>query len=216
MKLVKVAVVDDHMLFAQALKTLISSFEDTYVVFVAGNGQELLDYLEDKNEIPDVILLDVRMPIMNGRQTMKWLKEHYPDIGVIALTMEDDEETIIQMLHYGCKGYLLKDVDPPQLKEAISQVNQGLFVYSELVNKSMRKKAELTDFQNVPADLSFTEKERDMIKYICGTDLGYKEIAEKMNLSPKTIDNRRAELFNKLGVSSRVSAVLYARKYQLI
>ena len=213
---IKVAVVDDHILFGQALKTLISSFEDTYVVYTASNGQELINYLENKNEIPDVVLLDVRMPVMNGKQTMQWLQKNHPTIKVIALTMEDDEDTIIRMLHYGCKGYLLKDVDPPQLKEAINQVNQGLFVYSDIVNRHMREKAITSEIEPVLADQNFSEKERTLIKYICGTDLGYREIAEKMNLSPKTIDNRRADLFHKLGVNSRVSAVLYAIKHELI
>lgn len=213
---IKVAVVDDHILVAQALKTLISSFEDTYVVYAANNGQELVNYLEDNNEVPHVILLDVRMPVMNGKQTMQWLQKNHPDIKVIALTSEDDEDTIIRMLHYGCKGYLLKDIDPPQLKEAIVQVNQGLFVYTDIVNHNMREKATTSTIEPVLADQSFSVKEREFIKYICGTDLGYKEIAEKMNLSPKTIDNRRADLFNKLGVNSRVSAVLYAIKHELI
>ena len=109
MPLIRVAVVDDHVIFSQALKTLISSFDDMYVIFSATNGQEFINYLNAERDLPDVLLLDVRMPVLNGKETIQFLAKYYPSIKVIALTMEDDEDTIIHMLYYGCKGYLLKD-----------------------------------------------------------------------------------------------------------
>ncbi|MFT5891191.1 MAG: DNA-binding NarL/FixJ family response regulator, partial [Dokdonia sp.] len=141
MRPLKVAIVDDHILFAKALKTLVSGFEDTYVVFVAKNGREFIEYLKSDHEQPDVVLLDVRMPIMNGLSTMAWIKDNCPDINVIAITMEDDEETISNMIFFGCKGYLLKDVEPTQLNASIIKASKGEFVYNEIVDKSLREQA---------------------------------------------------------------------------
>lgn len=222
MKPLKVAIVDDHILFAKALKTLVSGFEDTYVVFVAKNGREFIEYLKSDNEQPDVVLLDVRMPIMNGLSTMAWIKDNCPDINVIAITMEDDEETISNMIFFGCKGYLLKDVEPTQLNASIVRASKGEFVYNEIVDRDLRKKALNGISEEKEAEVSnhrkfqLKETDQEFLNYLCGTDLGYKEIAAKMNLSPKTIENRRAELFRKLGVSSRVGAVIYVMKHNLI
>ncbi len=222
MKPLKVAIVDDHILFAKALKTLVSGFEDTYVVFVAKNGKEFVEYLKSDHEQPDVVLLDVRMPIMNGLSTMAWIKDNCPEINVIAITMEDDEETISNMIFFGCKGYLLKDVEPTQLNASIIKASKGEFVYNEIVNESLREKAtngipeEQEDEINNHKKLVLKPTDEEFLNYLCGTDLGYKEIAARMHLSPKTIDNRRAELFRKLGVHSRVGAVIHVMKNKLI
>ena len=222
MRQLKVAIVDDHILFAKALKTLVSGFEDTYVVFVAKNGREFIEYLKSDNEQPDVVLLDVRMPIMNGLSTMAWIKDNCPSLNVIAITMEDDEETISNMIYFGCKGYLLKDVEPTQLNASIVRASKGEFVYNELVDKDLHKKALHSISEEKEFEIANHRKfqlkptDQEFLNYLCGTDLGYKEIAEKMHLSPKTIENRRAELFRKLGVSSRVGAVIYVMKHKLI
>ena len=222
MKPLKVAIVDDHILFAKALKTLVSGFEDTYVVFVAKNGKEFIEYLKSDHEQPDVVLLDVRMPIMNGLSTMAWIKDNCPEINVIAITMEDDEETISNMVFFGCKGYLLKDVEPTQLNASIIKASKGEFVYNEIVNESLRKQATNGIPEEQEAEVQNHKKlvlkatDQEFLNYLCGTDLGYKEIAERMHLSPKTIDNRRAELFRKLGVHSRVGAVIHVMKHKLI
>jgi DNA-binding NarL/FixJ family response regulator len=222
MKPCNVILVDDHTLFAKALKTLISSFEDTYVTFVANNGLEFVKQVEQKGALPDVVLLDVRMPIMDGIATMRWIQEHHPELNVLAITMEDDEETISQMIRYGCKGYLLKDVEPAKLKIAIAKAAMGNFVYSdkvgpkqfEKVQKAMELELEKDVHEAFP--LVFKESEQEFLQYICGTDLNYKEIALRMNLSPSTIDNRRTELYRKLGVNSRISAVLFAMEHRLL
>ncbi|MEP0262290.1 response regulator transcription factor [Dokdonia sp.] len=222
MKPLKVAIVDDHILFAKALKTLVSGFEDTYVVFVAKNGKEFIEYLKSDHEQPDVVLLDVRMPIMNGLSTMAWIKDNCPEINVIAITMEDDEETISNMIFFGCKGYLLKDVEPTELNASIIQASKGEFIYNDIVNESLREKAtngipeEQEEEINNHKKLVLKPTDEEFLNYLCGTDLGYKEIAARMHLSPKTIDNRRAELFRKLGVHSRVGAVIYVMKHKLI
>jgi len=222
MRPLKVAIVDDHILFAKALKTLVSGFEDTYVVFVAKNGREFIEYIKDNKEPPDVVLLDVQMPIMNGLSTMAWLKDNRPEINVIAITMEDDEETISNMVFFGCKGYLLKDVEPTILNTSIIRASKGEYVYNEIVDVSFRKQALNGISQEAEAEvinhrkIQLKETDQEFLNYLCGTDLGYKEIANRMNLSPKTIENRRADLFRRLGVTSRVGAVIYVMKHKLI
>lgn len=215
-----VVLVDDHTLFAKALKTLISSFEDTYVTFVANNGQEFVAYIESQKVVPDVVLLDVRMPKMDGIATMQWIEAHHPEINVIAITMEDDEETISQMIRYGCKGYLLKDVEPSKLKESIQKAAKGNYVYSDEAGPKVfeRIKNAVASEQETGGivPLVFKESEQEFLYYICGTDLNYREIAKRMSLSPSTIDNRRTELYRKLGVNSRISAVLYAMEHRLL
>lgn len=220
MKPCNVVLVDDHTLFAKALKTLISSFEDTYVTFVANNGLEFVKHIEQRDSVPDVVLLDVRMPIMDGIATMRWIQEHHPEINVLAITMEDDDETISQMIRYGCKGYLLKDVEPSKLNTAIKKAAQGNFVYSDKVGpkefEKVQREVDIEKNAQAAFPLVFKESEQEFLQYICGTDLNYKEIALRMNLSPSTIDNRRTELYRKLGVNSRISAVLFAMEHRLL
>src|SRR5690606_19153585 len=126
-----IIIVDDHNLFAQSLKGLIASFENFEVVEVFKNGQELIDYLSTAKDLPDIILLDVRMPVMNGMETMDWIKSNLPDQKVLALTMEHDEETIIKMIKLGCRGYLLKDIEPDEFLNALICVNESGYFLNE-------------------------------------------------------------------------------------
>ena len=214
----KIILVDDHTLFAKALKTLIASFENTYVTYVAQNGLDFIDYIKKQRNLPDVVLLDVRMPELDGIGTMQWLSEHMPQINVLAITMEDDDQSISQMIRYGCKGYLLKDVAPKKLEKAIVTAARGGYVYSKRVDKQT-----FTHFKEMTYsdaleedDLDFRDSELEFLRYICGTDLSSKEIAIRMNLSPSTIDNRRTELYKKLGVNNRISAILFAMEHNLL
>lgn len=214
-----VILVDDHTLFAKALKTLIASFENTYVTFVAQNGLEFIAYIKKQSTLPDVVLLDVRMPGLDGIGTMRWISEHMPQLNVLAITMEDDDQTISQMIRYGCKGYLLKDVSPSKLEKAIQTAALGGYVYSERVNRETFLEFKKMDHKREAStkdQLDFKDSELAFLRYICGTDLSTKEIALRMNLSPSTIDNRRTELYRKLGVNNRISAVLYAMQHNLL
>lgn len=206
----KVIIVDDHLLFASSLERLVATFPNFKVVFKAGNGAELQEYLTHSNEIADIILLDIKMPVMNGLETLMWLKKNYPDIKVIMLTMEDDENTVIKMLRNGANGYLLKDTDPDSLELALNEtLTYGSYFtdrVSNLLNKSNGE-----NFDNI----DLREHEITFLKLAC-TEMTYKEIAEVMNLSPKTIDGYRHDLFTKLNVKNRVGLVLYAMKHNFI
>ncbi len=210
MKTYSVVIVDDHSLFAQSLQGLINTFKDFQVLYHVKNGKELIQKLETNSNAPDVILLDINMPVMNGLETMEWLKANRPDQKVIVLSMDDDEETIIRMLRNGARGYLLKDIDPSIFKEALTDVINKGFFYSDRVSKTLLGSLNKEEKQIV----KLKERELEFLKHAC-TEMTYKEIAGKMFLSPKTIDGYREALFEKLQVRSRIGLVLYAIKNQI-
>ncbi|PVW14763.1 response regulator [Marixanthomonas spongiae] len=202
-----IVIVDDHALFASSLEKLVNSFNGFNVLYHARNGKDLQLKLKQIPDKPELILLDLNMPVMDGFETMEWLRENQEEIKVLALTMEDDEEKIIKMLSSGAKGYLLKDIHPEKLNEALVQTLEKGFYHSEKVAESL-----LHSLNSNPSEKpEFKEREIDFMKLAC-TEMTYKEIADKMNLSPKTIDGYRQELFNKLDVKNRVGLVIYALK----
>jgi len=204
-----IVLVDDHVLLRNGLAGLVTNLGYT-VLFEADNGQDFVDKL-DKNQLPDIVLMDINMPVKDGYETTKWLKQNYPGIKVLALSMYDSESSIIRMLKSGAKGYILKDSDPIQLKEALFDLADKGFYYSDLVtgklihaiNKFEDESDELKTLVNL------NDRERDFLKYTC-SELTYKEIADKMFVSPRTIDGYRDILFEKLQVKTRVGLVMYA------
>ena len=125
MKKYNVVIVDDHSLFAQSLKGLVDSFEEFNVLYHAVNGQDLLDKLNTFSNDPHIILMDVKMPVMNGIETSAWLKTNKPKIKILALSMEDDEINIIKMIRNGARGYLLKDIHPDEFKTCFARSHVG-------------------------------------------------------------------------------------------
>lgn len=199
------------MLFSQSLELLIKSFGDYDVIERFENGKVFIDYLEEHNSIEvDLILLDVNMPVLDGLSTMKWLKDNRPDLKVIALSVNDDEEIIIKMITNGAKGYLLKDTSPEIFKEAIECVVEKGFYFTELVSGMLINKVNSDNKK-----ISLKEKEIVFIKHAC-TEMTYKEIASEMCLSPKTIDGYRESLFDKLEIKTRIGLVLYAIKHKIV
>ena len=211
----KIVIVDDHSLFAESLQSLINNFPDYEVQYIVNNGQELVDKLSSKERFPDIILLDINMPVMNGTQTMHWLKKNQPELDVLALSMEDNEETIIKMLRYGAKGYLLKDIHPEELKNALNEVIKKGFYYTDKVNNSLINSLNLSDDQVDSDFVKLNDREKTFLEFAC-TEKTYKEIADDMFISPKTVDGYRDSLFKKFGVSNRIGLVLYAFKNELV
>ncbi|SFN59501.1 response regulator transcription factor [Salegentibacter flavus] len=203
-----VAIVDDHNLFAKSLQNLVNSFEEFEVSGLYKNGQELVEFFGANRPKPDIVLLDIKMPVMDGPSTMAWLKENYPDQKVLALTMEDDEETIFRMVKLGCRGYLLKDIDPDEFRYALKQVIYEGYYYTDAVSEAIENQGKAKPFENLSA------REVEFLSLAC-TEMTYKQVAAKMNLSPKTIDGYRESLFNKLNVRSRIGLVLFAIKHKI-
>src|SRR6516225_4787181 len=212
LKKIQVAIVDDHTLLRKALGKLISTFENYSVLFEAGNGREIKEKIT-QHIIPDIILLDVNMPEMDGYETVSWLYKNYPQVKVLALSMFSDEFTIIKMLKSGARGYLLKSTDPEELKNALDSVMQKNFYLSELISgKVISGLHKDLDRELEPAVLS--DKEKEFLRLIC-SDTTYKDIAAKMFVSPRTVDEYRNNLFEKLKVKSRVGLVMYAIRHGL-
>lgn len=206
-KKIQVAITDDHVLLRNALARVVNSFDGYTVMMEADNGKDLKNKIM-KHQVPDVVLLDVNMPEMDGFETTQWLHKNYPFIKIIVLTMLSDEKTIIRMFRLGASGYLLKNTDSEELKIALDAVTSTKVYLSEYVSSKLVSGLHKdTEEENKPVILN--EREREFLRWAC-TELTYKDIAEKMNLSPRTVDDYRQSLFTRLNVHSRVGLVLYA------
>ncbi len=209
MDTIQIALVDDHRLFRSGIASLINNFNGYNVLFEAANGEELTRKISPKLK-PDIVLLDINMPVMNGTTTAQWLKKTYPEISVIVLSMFDDAEKVLAMLKLGVKGYLLKDAEPFEFEQALQKVSQGEVYYPEFVTRL------LLDSVSHPVDRNrLHPREIEFLK-LASTELTYKEIADQMSVSTRTVDGYRDALFEKLHVKSRIGLVLYAMKNKLI
>lgn len=213
MERIKIAIVDDHKLVSKAIENMISFNPKFEVVMNCFNGEDFLNQLEHKKNMPEVVLMDINMPRKNGIETTAELTQKYPELKVIALTMEDNESTIISMLKAGAKGYLLKDMSPDILFDAINIVHEKGIFYTDIVTQSLLKiRTEEKAIQEISALLK--DREIEFIKLAC-SELTYKEIAEKMCVSPRTVDGYRDSIFAKLNVKTRVGIVLFAIKHEM-
>lgn len=212
MKKIDIIIVDDHLLFSEGLDGLISDFEEFNVLAVLANGLELIDYFSTENVQPDIVLMDIQMPLMNGLEATKWLKKSYPKIKVLGLSNECDEEIILKMLRAGANGYLGKVIHPSELEFALKEVYTKAFFFTENVSATLLNSLEVKGHKEV---IVFKEKELEFLKLAC-TEMTYRQIAETMYLSPKTIENYREALFEKLNVKSRIGLVLFAIKEKIV
>ncbi|NOS55574.1 MAG: response regulator transcription factor [Cyclobacteriaceae bacterium] len=201
---IKIGLVDDPQLFRKSLMLLLSSFKNTEVVMDATNGIDLQEKLAQATIIPDVMLIDVSMPQMDGPQTAEWLHQTYPAIRKVALSMDDKEETVIKMLRAGCCSYLFKDIHPNELEHALDEVHRFGYYNPAISYQKLMDSAQASD-----SSMHLTEKELYFLKLSC-SDLSYRDIASIMNLSERTIDGYRATMFTKLNVQSRTGMALEA------
>lgn len=207
-----VVIVDDHLLLSGSLEKLINTFDGFEVIYHASNGKELQKKIKLEQKLPEIILLDINMPVMDGFETVEWLTENHPDIKVLALSMEDDEKVILKMLQKGAKGYLLKDITPDKLRIALEEVIDKGYYHSEKVAATLLHSIQPSFHKE---EVKFKENELIFLQLAC-SEMTYKEIADVMSLSPKTIDGYRQELFNKLNIKNRVGLVIYALKNDII
>ena len=212
---IKVALVDDHQLFRKGLAELINSFPH-YIVFIeAANGVELQKIIHPQN-LPDIIIMDVNMPGMDGFEAMQWLHNYYPVIPVLALSMLNDENTIIRMLKLGVKGYLVKDAHPNELHDAMNALIKNGFFYTDFVTgKLIHSLNNDKENNNHSVSSDLTEREINFLR-LCCSELSYKEIAEQLYVSPRTVDGYRENLFEKLNVKSRAGLILFTIKNGIV
>jgi len=211
-----VALVDDHVLLRNGLANLVREFDNYDVIFEANNGGHFIEQVK-REKVPDIVLMDINMPEMDGYETALWLKRNHPEVKVLALSMYDNENSIIRMLKNGARGYILKDTDPKEFKTALDDLVRKGFYYSELVTGKLIHAVNNLDEpeQNLKNLINLSEREIDFLKMAC-TEMTYKEIADKMFLSPRTVDGYRDALFEKLNVKTRVGLVMYAIKNGIV
>lgn len=211
-----IALADDHALLRNGLAALIKDL-DYDVVFQADNGKQFIDKFQYHPK-PQLVLMDINMPVMDGYETTLWLKQNHPDVKVLALSMFNDEKAIIRMLKNGARGYILKDSSPIELKTALQSIETKGFYHSELVSGILIQTINRIDDpqgSSIKDILGLNDKELELLKLIC-TELTYKEIAEKLQVSPRTVDGHRDALLEKLECKSRVGLVIFAIKNGIV
>jgi DNA-binding NarL/FixJ family response regulator len=201
----QIVLVDDHRLFRSGIASLINKLPQYKILFEAGDGEELMRKLTPKLK-PDIILLDINMPKMDGVVTAQWIRDTYPDICIIVLSMFEDAEKVLQMIKIGVKGYLLKDAEPASFEQALQKVAHGDVYYPEFVTRRL-----VQNLSQHAEIIKLNSREIEFLK-LAGSELTYKEIADQMCISVRTVDGYRDQLFEKLHIKSRVGLVLYAIK----
>lgn len=208
-----IVIVDDHILIAKALGSIMANFEEFEVVYECENGKELQEKFTSEKNIPTIVLLDISMPIMDGFETSKWLRENHPQVLVLALSMQDDEQSLIRMIKNGARGYLLKNVAPSELETALKTIISGGFYYpdwaSNIVISNMMGNTSNQNSNSLLAEL--TDREKEFLK-LCITEMSYKEMSDLMFCSPRTIESYRNNLCEKLNIKTRVGLAVYAIK----
>jgi DNA-binding NarL/FixJ family response regulator len=212
MTIYSVVIVDDHTLLSHAIGEMVNNFQKFKVLYTCKNGQELVDkFSESPKFVPDIVLMDINMPIMNGIETTEWVTKNHPSVSVMGLSVDDVDETIIKMLKAGAVGYLLKDSDKSVLENGLLEiVKNGYFHTKNITNLLLRFSYGGEEIKKI----KLSNKQTEFIQLAC-SELTYKEIAEEMCVSPKTVDGYRDVVFSKIGVKNRIGLVMYAIKNKI-
>lgn len=209
---IKLALVDDHVLFRKGLRSLIEKLDPQFSIsFEADNGAEMISQLKDA-AIPDIILMDIDMPVMSGYDGILWLRENHPHVKVLVVSMIEEEANVLRIMKLGVKGYLSKDVEPDILHQALLNVYHGHFYYTDLITGRLIEALNGLDQQHGnTSNWQINDREMAFVKLAC-TEMTYQQIADEMCVSPKTVDGYRKSLFEKLNLKSRVGLVVFAIK----
>lgn len=211
---IRIAVAEDHELVRKGLLLLLENINHFKVVAEASNGHELMHLLHELSEKPHLALIDVHMPVMDGQETVKAIKDNFPEIKIVALSVNTDMETIRELIREGANAYLFKDSTPDTFKKVLIEVHEKGFYYSKEVIESLMetgqsKKSKLASEKIKKILNGLTKREMEFITYCC-SEKTYKEIADNMGISMRTVDGYRENIFSKIGVKSRTGIVLFA------
>jgi len=209
---ITVGIADDERLFVKSLATLINTFPRFKTVIDALSGEDLLHTLETGTVQPDIILLDVNMKGIDGIETATRISQKFPVIKLAALSMKDDNTTIISMLKAGCCAYLVKDINPDELEKALDEISMKGYYNADAANINYRR---LITQNKKEQSLQLTEREKSFLQLAC-SDMTYKQIAAQMHLSERTIDGYRDSIFEKFNVQSRVGMAMEAIRRKLV
>jgi DNA-binding NarL/FixJ family response regulator len=218
MKTIKIAIADDQILFRKGIIGIINSFENIEIVFEASDGQELLELFEKAEEIPDIAILDLSMPVLNGIDTTKILHEKYPDVKIIILSVFSEDRFVTHLMEIGVNAYLIKNVEPEEVERAIKTVLEKDFYFNEAFLSAMQKrisgkKTRLMLQDNIPTLLS--QRELEVLDLIC-KQYTAQEIGEKLFISTRTVDGHRNNLLEKTGMKNTAGLVVFSIKNNLI
>ncbi|OSZ79061.1 hypothetical protein CAP35_12665 [Chitinophagaceae bacterium IBVUCB1] len=205
----RVALADDHAILRKGLVHIINSFEQYEVTIEAADGQELIDKIQAATEKPHFCIMDIQMHGMDGYDATKIIKKKWPAIHVLALSMHQNEFTILRMMRNGARGFLPKEAGPKDLRDAMDAMREGYVYYSNLIDEKVIARAEDATETRM---LDLTSSEISFLKYCC-SDYVYKDIARELNLSQRTIDWYRDKMYEKLGVSTRAGLVIFAIQF---
>lgn len=216
MDIIKVAIADDHQIFRKGVILSLRQYNNIKFVFEAENGEDLIQKVSD-NELPDVILMDLKMPVKDGIETTKYLNKHFPIIRIIILTMYEDERFVGHLMDSGANGYLLKSTEPSEIKKAITDVMRTGFYLNNFVNKVLIKKnyAKQKFNPNLNSEVVISEREKEVLTLVC-MEYTAQEIAQKMEISARTVEAIKDRLMERFGVKNSVGLVFYAMKNSLI
>lgn len=214
-KPIHLALVDDHMLLRSSLAKSINDFDNCKVVIQASDGMDLIEQMQ-QGVVPDIVIMDLGMPRMNGMETSNWLRKEYPKVAVLILTMYDSDMTMVRLMNTGVAGILKKDIHHSELLFAIQSVVDTGFYYSKQITGKLVNLIRKNDEGEMNLErVQLTDQEMDFLRLAC-TDKTYKEIASEINLNIRTVDTIRDHLFNKLGVRSRVGMAMYAVRQGIV
>jgi two-component system, NarL family, invasion response regulator UvrY len=216
MNAITVSLVDDHVVLRNGLAAIVNNIENFKVISQSNNGREFINTITKNKLLPDIVLLDVSMPQMNGFETAEWISKNLQRTKILVLSMFDDEKSIIRMIRNGAKGYILKDCEPNELETALENIVQKGYHYTDLVNAKFiyaSKKDE--NGETKEKETHITSKEMDFLKLAC-SEMSYKEIADILCLSVRTVEGYRDTLFTKLDLKTRVGLVLYCLKNNIV
>lgn len=212
---IKVAIADDHKIFRKGVILSLRHYSNIRFVLEADNGEDLLNHLDETQ--PDVILMDLRMPVKDGIEATKFISKHYPKIAVIVLTMHEDDRFVTHLMENGANGYLLKSTDPSEIKKAITDVVTKGYYLNNFVNRILLKRAH-NKTKSIPSlnnDFPVTDKEKDVLRYIC-MEFTSQEIGQKMDISPRTVESIKERLMERFGVKNTAGLVFFAVKNNLV
>lgn len=215
MSIIKIAIADDYKIYRDGLKVGLSADENLDIIMEADNGEDLLKELETST--PDVILMDLKMPIMDGMEATKAVRKKYPSIKVLVVTMYEDDKFIIHMMENGANGYLLKNAEPDEIRKSIYAVHENGYYFNDLVNKALLKKLVLKNNlkPSFNQNVELTERELEVLKLICEEKTAA-EIGKEIFLSPRSVEGIRQRLIEKVGVRNTAGLVMFAVKNNMV